>query len=164
MTSREISLEIIDACKNYTPLIDWLTLTFGKNLTFTRGLRLDIDYFSYDGYATMPMLIIDPERKTDYRSPEKRWEILLHTTIIHTDDEFKDDGFPIVDDVITLDGLDETETLCDLIVEAIKESDVDAMLDDIEVMVEPVEFVSNATEYNGHVVLTYSKPNTIGCI
>ena len=163
MTSTEISLSIIESCKAYQPLNDWVDATFNKELTYSRGLRLDIDYFSYDEYATMPLIIIDPERKQDNRSPERVWEMLVHTKIVHTADEFKDGGFPVVDNVVTIAGLDESEKMCDLIVEAIKLSDAEAILEDIEIIIDPVEFVSNATEYDGHIVLTYTKENTIGC-
>lgn len=161
MTAKDISLKIIEACKDSVELNDFILTKYAKSLTYSRGLNLDIDYFSEDEYADVPIIIIDPEKHSEQTDYGKVFSIVLHTKISHKD-EFKN-GFAKVDGVITLDGIDEIEEINRLVIIAIKDK-FQSLLDieDIESYLDALHHVSNYTEYNGHIVMTFTQESTIG--
>jgi len=161
MTTREISLSIISACKSSVELNDYITLTYSKDLTYARGLNLDIDYYSENEYADVPILIIDPEKNKFESEMGNTFSITLHIKIAH-EDEFKN-GFSKIDNVITLDGIDEVETIGEYIKTAIEQEFASALdVLEMDLFVDPLTHVSNFSEYNGHLVLTFQDEATIG--
>jgi len=161
MTSKEISLGIIAACKAYAPLNDFITLTYGKSLTYARGLNLDVDYFSENEYADVPIVIIDPEKNTTETDGDVSFGMVIHVKIVHKD-EFKN-GFAKVDDVITLSGIDEVEIISGHISDAIQGHFATSLdIEGIDTYLDPLYHVSNYTEYNGHIVFTFTEETCIG--
>ncbi len=161
MTSKEISLNIITACKASTDLNDYITATYGKALTYARGLNLDIDYFSENEYEDVPIIIIDAEQNTIEEDGELTSSMVLHIKVVHVD-EFKS-GFTKVDNVITLDGIDEVEIISGYIITAIREKFAPLLdLQGIDAYLDALAHVSNFSEYNGHIVMTFTKESTIG--
>lgn len=162
MTSKQLSLEIITACKSSVELNNYITTKFGKALTYARGLNLDIDYFSDNEYADVPIVIIDPEKNMEDSETGNLFSIVLHVKTVRKD-EYKDGSFPKVDGVITLTGIDEIEEIIEFMKTAIKDhfsSIVD--IEDIDAYIDPLYHVSNFTEYNGHIVLTFHEEICIG--
>ena len=161
MTAKDISLKIIEACKDSVELNDFILTKYAKSLTYSRGLNLDIDYFSEDEYADVPIIIIDPEKHSEQTDYGKVFSIVLHTKISHKD-EFKN-GFAKVDGVITLDGIDEIEEINRLVIVAIKDKFQSLLeIEDVESYLDALHHVSNYTEYNGHIVMTFTQESTIG--
>jgi len=162
MTSKQISLEIINACKASVELNDYILTKFGKQLSYARGLNMDIDYYSDSEYADVPIIIIDPEKNVEDSDAGNLFSIVLHVKIVHKD-EFKKGSFPKVDGVITLTGIDEIEEILEFVKTALKShfaSIVD--IDDMDSYIDPLYHVSNYTEYNGHIVLTFFEEICIG--
>jgi len=163
MTNKEIALNIIGFCKANDALNAYILEKFNKRLTYTRGLNLKVDYYSANDYAHVPIVIFDPETKNYEQDGTILKGVNLQVKIVHKD-EFKKD-FEKIDDVIVIEGLDEIEDICAFIEQSIIEGF--ALLGDLEINTvdtyySPVEHISNYTEYNGHIVVTFTKDSTIG--
>lgn len=162
MTSKQLSLEIINACKASVELNDYITLKFGKALTYARGLNLDIDYYSDNEYADVPIIIIDPEKNVEDTETGNLFSIVIHIKTVHMD-EFKKGAFPKVDGVITLTGVDEIEEIIEFVKTALRSHFASILdIEDMDAYIDPLFHVSNFTEYNGHIVLTFHEEICIG--
>lgn len=162
MTSKEISLAIITACKASVELNNYITLKFAKQLTYARGLNLDIDYYSDNEYADVPIIIIDPEKSVEDSDAGNLFSITIHVKTVHQD-EFKKGSFPKVDGVITLTGIDEIEEIIEFIKTALRNHFASILdIEDMDAYIDPLFHVSNFTEYNGHIVLTFLEEFCIG--
>ena len=163
MKNKDISLKIIEACKNSQELNDYIQTHYGKSLTYVRGLVLERDEWSENEWADVPMILIDSIKRSEgSRDDEKLYVLSIQTKIKH-EDEYGE--MPKIDDVVTYTGIDEIEDINEMIIKAIKES-VDLRcysLVDIDSYADPVRFISNETEYNGFIHLVFSKEVTIGC-
>lgn len=162
MTSKEISLHIVDACKASAELNYFMIATYAKPLTYARGLNLDVDYYSENKYEDVPIIIIDPEKNTIESDTGNTFAMVLHIKVAH-EGEFKD-GFDKVNSVITLAGIDEVEAIGGFIQVAIQEKFSTLLeIQDMEMYLDPLAHVSNFTEYNGHIVITFFEEVNIGC-
>jgi hypothetical protein len=163
MTNKEISLYIIEACKASDELNDYFRATYGKDVTYCRGLNLERDEYDENEYEYVPMILIDSIQNTRGESNDRLISTLgIQTKIRHTD------GFkPIVpvDNVLTYAGIDEIEHINELIIKAIEAHEQLKCLDieDIDSYADPVRFTSNSTEYNGFIHINFEKQETIGC-
>ena len=157
LTHKQISYLMIEACKQYAPLNEYVRNLYGKELTYVRGLVLERDEWSENRYEDVPMILIDPVKKTFSENENiRRFVFGIQTKVVHKDEYF---GVPRSDPhVEEYTGIDEVEMINLMILEAFLKHPILACLkyDEVEMYEEPVRFLSNHTEYNGFITINFS--------
>lgn len=158
-TNKIIGTQIIDACKAYAPLNNYVEGLFNKSLTYIRGLVLDRDEYSENFYKHCPLIILDSVSRLDGTTSEyKEYGLGIHVLVVHEDEYFDK---PRINDIIVYEGIDEVEEINKLIIEAINFCDSLRCYDfaDIDSFAEPLRVVSNHNEYRGYIRLNITEEN-----
>ena len=164
ITGRQISYAMIDAMQRYEPLRSYAKDRFNRDMTFVRGLVLDRDEYTENRYEQTPMIVVDNVKRVMSELSDKRtWVLAIMIKVAHKGEYFDP---PEEDGVVTYSGFDEVEQIADYIVEALAKCQVLQCLDfeEIEIITEPLRFLSTHTEYNGFMnfTLTTDAMNCIG--
>ena len=157
VTPRQLSKLMVLAIEDYEPMRRYIARVFNKDLTYIRGLCLDRDEHSENQYEDLPAITIDTVKWKLSEVTDKRYYVFGIQVKIVRKNEFFD---PVVKDgnIHTYEGLDIVETINQMILEAIASCKQFQCMtfEEVEMLSEPVRFISNQTEYNGFMNLILS--------
>lgn|GEM_PF-4913902 len=157
---------LITEFKSSVPLNDYTTLMYGKDITYITGVIRDFPLVT-DTRNWIPCITFDSEKKNIDDSGDIYYDLNIHIRISHTDRQDLDELFIAIDNVVTIKGQDEIETILNFLSDIVDESlpnytDETIEIVDLDSFYHTLDRVDVDTEYLGSMSIRYKKHSSIG--